>query len=220
MPAIIYEDPQILICCKPAGLAVQSASFGKKDLESMIRTYLMEKEGRANPYLGVVHRLDQPVEGLVAFAKTPEAAASLSAQVQDGRMKKDYLAVVCGTLAKPEGRLIHFLKKEASGNVSKAVPEKTPGAKKAVLDYQVVKEENGMSLVKIRLHTGRHHQIRVQMQAAGAPLYGDAKYNPGAGKDQKLALCACRLELIHPKSKKTMRFTCEPEDFIIKNSAY
>ena len=212
MIQIIYEDEQLLVCRKPAGLAVQSASITQMDLESMARTYLAETGGKADPYLGVVHRLDQPTEGLVIFAKTSKAAASLSAQLQDGRMKKEYLAVVCGALPLKSGTLTHFLKKEPAGNRSLAVPEKTPGAKKAVLDYEVQKEKDGRALVKIRLHTGRHHQIRVQMAAVGAPLYGDVKYNPQAQPGEYVALCAARLEFVHPVTGKPMICTAEPEN--------
>ena len=213
MLKIMYEDPYILVCHKPAGLAVQNASFGKKDLESIVRTYLMEEHGKANPYLGIVHRLDQPVQGLVVFAKTPKAASDLSAQVQDGRMKKEYLAIVCGKLPSSEGLLVHYLKKEKSGNCSQVVPEKTPGAKKAVLYYQILKEQDAHVLVKIDLRTGRHHQIRVQMAASGAPLYGDAKYNPNAENGQTIALCANHLEFVHPSNRKHMEFKIEPSGF-------
>lgn len=211
---IIYEDAQLLVCHKPAGLAVQNASFGRQDLESMLRTYLMETHGRANPYLGTVHRLDQPVQGLVVFAKTQKAAASLSKQAQDGRMKKEYLAIVCGQLPEKEGTLIHYLKKEASGNRSCVVSEKTPGAKRAVLFYHVLKEHDHMALVQIHLQTGRHHQIRVQMAAVKAPLYGDTKYNSAALPGQQIALCANCLEFIHPATGKRLHFEVEPKDML------
>ena len=194
MPDIIYEDKQLLVCRKPAGLAVQNASFGRMDLESMVRTYLMEKYEKV-------------------FAKTPSAAAKLSAQVQDGRMKKEYLAVVCGRLPQTEGTLIHYLKKEPSGNCSRAVPQKTPGAKRAELNYRVLAETEGRALVKINLHTGRHHQIRVQMAESGAPLYGDAKYNPLAQRGEQIALCASRLVFTHPTTGKEMEFSCRPVGF-------
>ena len=204
---IIYEDAHIIVCKKPAGLAVQNASFGKKDLESMVRTHLAETGGRANPYLGIIHRLDQPVQGLVVFAKTPKAAADLSRQVQ-----KEYLAVVCGKLPQMDGTLEHYLKKDLKKNASAVVSKDTSGAKKAVLDYQVLREENGRQLVKIRLHTGRHHQIRVQMAAAGAPLYGDHKYNPNSEGQDGLALCANHLVLKHPIRGKMVEFFCEPAE--------
>lgn len=207
---IIYEDAHMIVCGKPAGLAVQNASFGKKDLESMVRTHLAEKDGKANPYLAVIHRLDQPVQGIVIFAKTKKAAASLSAQVQDGRMKKQYLAVACGTANKKQGELVDFLLKDGKSNSSEKVPEGTAGAKKSVLEYQVLKEQDGLSLVKISLHTGRHHQIRVQMAAAGTPLFGDVKYNPKAEKNQGLALCADHLTIVHPVSGKTQEFFYKP----------
>lgn len=210
---IIYEDSVLLVCEKPAGLAVQSASIGRMDLESMVRNYLAGKEGKANPELAVIHRLDQPVQGLIVFAKTKIAAAELNRQVQDGRMEKEYTAVVCGKLPQQSGTLTNYLKKEPKGNCSKAVSEKTPGAQKAVLDYEVQKEENGLSLVKIHLHTGRHHQIRVQFAAAGAPLFGDTKYNPAAERGSTLALCASRLSFVHPKDGKRLEFTCEPKNF-------
>ena len=123
MKDIIYEDLHILVCRKPAGLAVQNASFGRKDLESMLKTYLFEKDGKANPYLGIIHRLDQPVQGLVVFAKNPKSAADLSAQVQDGRMKKYYRAVTCGIPKKKEERLVNYLKKNSRTNLSECVSE-------------------------------------------------------------------------------------------------
>ncbi|MDO5540233.1 MAG: RluA family pseudouridine synthase [Eubacteriales bacterium] len=207
---IIYEDDDMIACCKPAGIAVQSASFGKKDLESMVRTYIAEKSGKPNPYLGVVHRLDQPVQGIVVMAKTKKAAASLSAQVQDGGMEKEYLAVICGKAGKKEGELVDFLLKDGKSNSSKKVAEGTREAKKAVLSYRVVAEKEAYSLMRIKLQTGRHHQIRVQMASAGLPLYGDTKYNPGAQKGQGLALCADHLTFVHPGSGEKTELSCRP----------
>ena len=210
MEYIVYEDKQIIVCRKPSGLAVQNASFGKKDLESMMKTYLFEKEGRANPYLGVIHRLDQPVQGLVVFARDAKSAASLSAQVQNGQMKKYYQAVSCKIPEEKEGMLIHFLKKNGKTNLSEVVSSKTAGAKKAELQYHILKEKEQMALAEIELFTGRHHQIRVQMAANGTPLYGDQKYNPQAKKGEMIALCAHRLQFIHPATGKRMEFTVQP----------
>ena len=221
---IIYEDSQIIVCYKEAGLAVQSARIGTGDLESMLKNYLSEQTGKV-PYLGVVHRLDQLVEGVLVFAKNSRAAASLGAQVQDGRMKKGYRAIVhfpeeklIGTdvweKKTPEGAtLIHYLLKEGKTNSSRIVSEKTKGAKRAELDYQILDIKEKTALVEIHLHTGRHHQIRVQMAGAGMPLLGDRKY----GKDEtgnrsfSLALCAVSLEFLHPGTGKRMYFTCEPQ---------
>ena len=159
----------------------------------------------------MIHRLDQPVQGLVVFAKNAKSAAALSTQVQDGRMKKYYKAVVCGSLTEKEGTLVHFLKKNGKTNCSEAVSEKTVGAKKATLQYRVLEEKDAQSLLEIELFTGRHHQIRVQMAAAHMPLAGDQKYNPNAEKGEQIALCAYRLQLLHPATGKQMTCTCEPE---------
>ena len=211
MKDIIYEDLHILVCRKPAGLAVQNASFGRKDLESMLKTYLFEKDGKANPYLGIIHRLDQPVQGLVVFAKNPKSAATLSAQVQDGRMKKYYRAVTCGIPEKKEERLINYLKKNGRTNLSECVSEKVQGAKKAELYYHVLEEKDNYALLEIELFTGRHHQIRVQMAKNQTPLYGDQKYNKNAQKGEQIALCASRLEFYHPATGKKMQYDCKPE---------
>lgn len=211
MKDIIYEDLHILVCRKPAGLAVQNASFGRKDLESMLKTYLFEKDGKANPYLGIIHRLDQPVQGLVVFAKNPKSAAVLSAQVQDGRMKKYYRAVTCGIPEKKEERLVNYLKKNSRTNLSECVSEKVQGAKKAELYYHVLEEKDNYALLEIELFTGRHHQIRVQMAKNQTPLYGDQKYNKNAQKGEQIALCASRLEFCHPATGKKMQYDCKPE---------
>ena len=211
MKDIIYEDLHILVCRKPAGLAVQNASFGRKDLESMLKTYLFEKDGKANPYLGIIHRLDQPVQGLVVFAKNPKSAAALSAQVQDGRMKKYYRAVTCGVPEKKEERLVNYMKKNSRTNLSECVSEKEQGAKKAELYYHVLEEKDNYALLEVELFTGRHHQIRVQMAKNQTPLYGDQKYNKNAQKGEQVALCASRLEFYHPATGKKMQYDCKPE---------
>ena len=210
MEYIIYEDSHICVCHKPSGLAVQNASFGRKDLESILKTYYFEQTGKPNPYLGIVHRLDQPVQGLVIFARNPKSAASLSAQVQDGRMKKYYHAVICGIPEKDSDRLIHYLKKNGKNNLSEVVSSKTAGAKKAELQYRILNKKDELALAEIELFTGRHHQIRVQMAANGTPLYGDQKYNPNAQKGEMIALCAHRLQFIHPATGKKMEFTVQP----------
>ena len=208
---ILYEDRHILVCRKPAGIPVQSAKVGVKDMVSILKNYRNEKE--QNPYIGLVHRLDQPVEGVMVFAKTKEAAAELSRQVTDGRMKKQYLAVVCGKPARKEGHLVDYLLKDGRTNTSSVVKKEAKGAKKAELDYTVRKETGDYALAEIQLLTGRHHQIRVQMAAAGMPLAGDRKYNTGEGADavKYVALAAHRLTFIHPAKKKPMSFEAEPE---------
>ncbi|MDO4632812.1 MAG: RluA family pseudouridine synthase [Eubacteriales bacterium] len=208
---IVYEDAQMIVCRKPAGLAVQTARVSGKDLESLVKTHIFEQTGKPAPYLGIIHRLDQPVQGLVVFAKDPKSAASLSTQVQDGRMKKYYRALVCAEPAGEEGTLCDTLKKEPKGNVSRVVSADTPGGKKAKLNWKKLetREVDGKvcSLLDIELFTGRHHQIRVQLSNAGWPLLGDLKY--GTQPADQLALCAYRLKLRHPKNGKEMEFTCQ-----------
>lgn len=211
---ILYEDAQILVCHKPQGLAVQSAGFGKMDLESGLKNYLAEKHPGKLPYLGLVHRLDQPVEGLVVFGKTPQAAADLSRQITEGKMEKDYLAISTHLPKERQGILEHTLVKDGRKHISQVVPDGTKGGKRARLAYQLLEEKNEECLLEIHLFTGRHHQIRVQMAAAGMPLLGDRKYNPEeCGENAKnLALCAYRLSFVHPKNKRPVRFEIQPEN--------
>lgn len=163
--------------------------------------------------MAVIHRLDQPVEGILVFAKNKAAAKDLNAQVQNGSMEKYYLAAVSGIPTKKESRLENELIKDAKTNTSRVTKQKTPQSKKAILEYRVLKEAEDCSLLEIHLLTGRHHQIRVQMAYAGHPLLGDTKYNPQAGKEkewQYIALCAYKLIFTHPKTKKKMEFQVKP----------
>lgn len=207
---IIYEDPDILVCRKHAGLAVQTKRMGEQDMESLLRNYLAGKG--AQPYIGVIHRLDQPVEGVMVFARHPAAAAALNRQLQQESFGKYYRAVVLGTLPQAEGRLEDTLLKDGRTNTTAVVPEGTKGGKKAVLDYRVLSQQPDASLVEIRLHTGRHHQIRVQLAHAGCPLAGDRKYGKQLSRSAPtLALCAFRLSFRHPVSGESMTYEVEPE---------
>ena len=217
---IVYEDRELLVCRKPAGIAVQNARFGTPDLESMLKNYLAAAAGadsRKAPYLAVIHRLDQPVEGILVFAKKPDAARELSRQMAEGRMEKTYLAVTDRVPAVSEGQLRDFLKKDGRTNTSCVVREGTAGSKEARLTYRVLEEipDAGTTggrrcLVKIRLDTGRHHQIRVQMAHAGMPLLGDRKYYPEDKTGFPLGLCSCALRFAHPSTKKEMKFEIRP----------
>ncbi len=179
-------------------------------MESLLRTYLYQTSSEAakkKPQLYMVHRLDQPVEGVMVFAKTKAAAAELSKQVQDGRMKKVYHAKVEGLIPKEEDVLTDYLKKDARTNSSRVVSEQEGGkngAKQAILSYRRLSEDE----VEVHLKTGRHHQIRVQLSHAGMPIRGDRKY--GAKTGGRLCLASVSLEFIHPKTKKRMVYSIVP----------
>lgn len=222
---ILYEDNSILVIRKPAGLAVQSARIGQADVVSELKSYLAKQagSGRGEPYLAVIHRLDQPVEGVLVFAKEKKAAAALTKQLSAGTLNKQYYAVLCGYPDASEGELVDYLRKE--GNVAVAVTgrEKNfPDAKIAKLHYRILeKMEQPMplSLADVCIETGRFHQIRVQFANAGWPLLGDTKYgNATAGVTvgnrsyRGVALCAYFLEFCHPISGKKMSFRVKPQN--------
>ena len=242
---IIYEDAQVIVCHKPAGLATQSGHVGQSDVVSELKKYLANGQGKASveasykkeeaksvsgkvgksggavPYLGVVHRLDQPVEGLLVFAKTKEAAAKLTAQLSQGSLNKQYYAVVCGKPTAKSQELVDYLIKD--GNVARVSECGVPEAKKAILQYIVVREAQtadgeDFTLLDIHIDTGRFHQIRAQMSHAGLPLLGDSKY----GNEQSLALgrklgirnvalYAYKVEFLHPVTGKKLEFSIEPK---------
>ena len=216
---IVFEDTEIIVVEKPAGVPVQSARMDIKDMVSILKNYLVDQNnGAKEPYLGLIHRLDQPVEGLLVFAKTKSAAQSLSQQVQRQEMVKKYLAVVHGIPNKKEMVLEDFLAKDGRTNVSKVVSSKDKNGKKSRLSYKVVQQIGDHALVEVTLFTGRHHQIRVQMANMGTPLLNDQKYGAeetGETSFQRnkpnIALCAYYLEFKHPKTKKTVNFQIEPK---------
>lgn len=208
---IIYEDEAVIVCYKTAGVPVQSNRMGEQDMGSLLRNYLAAKG--EEPYIGFVHRLDQPVEGVMVFAKTKEAAAALSRQMQEKGFGKYYYAVVCGIIPEMEGTLTDYLLRDGRSNTSSVVAEQTPGAKKAILHYKVVAREErpARSLIRVRLETGRHHQIRVQFAHAGYPLSGDRKYNQTGEKMRgNIALCSFRIEFAHPITQKWLVYEIVP----------
>ncbi|MCC2252954.1 RluA family pseudouridine synthase [Ruminococcus sp. CLA-AA-H200] len=230
---ILYEDKHIIVCRKPAGIAVQSSRIGTPDMVSLLKNHLASSRARFNssgstapvrtsgsgdPYLAVIHRLDQPVAGFLVFAKTPAAAKDLNRQLTASGFGKYYMALVSGVPSKKEGTLEDYLIRDGRTNTSRVCEKNVSGAKKAVLHYQVEEVRGGTSLVRIRLDTGRHHQIRVQMAHIGCPLIGDRKYGRqnstdqssempgGTGSQQPLCLFAYRLEFAHPEDHRKMEF--------------
>ena len=234
LKSIVYEDKHIIVVFKPAGIATQTARIGQQDMVSELKNYLFRQPGYGEgrePYLGVAHRLDQPVSGLLVFAKTKQAASELGRQLQSGKLQKYYYAVVFGKPEKAQGRLEDFLIKDGKSNQTLIAEETAPGAKKAVLDYRLIKtltvfgEDAGYeaeaSLVEITLITGRHHQIRAQLSHAGMSIVGDSKYGSEECKElsrmagcKSVALCAFRLNFQHPATGKACTFEKLPEEEI------
>lgn len=212
---ILYEDKEVLVCHKPVGMAVQNARVGAMDMESALKNYLAGKQPGKVPYLGIIHRLDQPVEGVVVFAKSNRAAGELSRQISSGEMGKIYLAVTCERPVNHSGQLEDYLKKDGRTNTSCITSEKETGGKKARLEYELLEEasygEKYKYLLRIKLETGRHHQIRVQMAHAGMPLLGDRKYNLQDKGEVSLGLCSSCLTFSHPGTKKKMTFRTTPQ---------
>ena len=171
------------------------------------------------PYVGVIHRLDKPVSGVMVYAKTKEAAAFLSKEVQAHRVTKIYHAVICGKPVDNNGTYVDYLKQDKKNNCSRIVDKSDPESKRAELEYKVLdcirteeKDSQYLSLVEIKLLTGRHHQIRVQFSGHGTPLYGDGKYgNNEKAVRKSLALCACHLKFKHPATGKIMDFQIKPD---------
>lgn len=206
---ILLEDKDLIAVYKRAGEPTQTKRLGEQDIVSLVKNHIKEKEKKDNPYVAVINRLDQPVEGIVLLAKNKDAAAKLSAGLQNGDIKKYYYATVYGQMKEDKGTLTHFLKKDGKTNLSSVVSENDPEAKKAILHYEVVRDHAHSQLVRIELVTGRHHQIRVQFSTEGNPLLGDKKYGTAEsiklGKQEGFmnpALCAYQLMFTHPKSKK------------------
>ena len=210
---ILYEDNHIIVVVKPVNIPSQGDKTGDIDMLTIIKEYIKEKYNKPGEvYLGLVHRLDRPTGGVMVFAKTSKAAGRLSEQVRDKKMHKKYLCIVDGKMENSFGTMKDYLLKNEKTNTSKVVKEGTKNSKEAILDYEVVKynEEINMSVVKVDLHTGRHHQIRVQFASRGHSLSGDQKYGT-RGRGKQLALWAYSLSFEHPTKKEIMEFENYPE---------
>lgn len=242
---ILYEDPDIIVCAKPHGLATQSRSFSTPDLEKLLLNHIARhSDSSGKPYLAVIHRLDQPVAGVLVFAKTPLAARELNKQLQQSGFGKHYLALVCKTPSEVAGTLENYLLKDGRTNCSRVCDKTTAGAKLARLHYRTLNlsddsvfSENaalsrmltssaasifsGVSpatLLEVTLDTGRHHQIRVQLAHMGCPIMGDTKYNTHfSSSEERLPLCLCayRLSFKHPRTKELLHFEYPPEDIFL-----
>ena len=207
---ILYEDNHLLVVEKPVNMPVQADASGDDDLLTMLKRYVKERYHKpGDVYLGLVHRLDRPVGGVMVFARTSKAAARLTQQFQSHTAKKRYVAVVTGSPA-PDAELTDWLVKDEVTFFSSVVPEGTPGAKQAKMHYALLGQAGGRSLLDVALYTGRPHQIRVQLSHAGLPICGDQRYNPVAVCGEQIALWAYALTLRHPTLGEEMTFTLLP----------
>ncbi|ROR23643.1 23S rRNA pseudouridine1911/1915/1917 synthase [Mobilisporobacter senegalensis] len=225
---ILYEDNEIIVCEKPPGMPAQSDKSSDFDMVNYLKNYIFEKGGNP-PYIGLIHRLDRPVGGIMVFAKTPHMAKTLSEQIRLKKITKKYLAVstsdMSNELDNKKRLLTDYIAKDGRTNLSKITSQTDKNGKKAELYYKVldvikeeIDEDTKLSLIEIELLTGRHHQIRLQMSAHGNPLWGDTKYNPAFSdvlnntrKWTDIALFAYQLEFSHPKSKEKMKFEIRPK---------
>ena len=208
---ILYEDNHLLVLLKPQNIACCPDASGDDNLFDCASRYIKEKYNKpGNVFLGLVHRLDRPTGGVMVYAKTSKAAARLSEQLKSGGFEKKYLAVLCGTPSKKSATLENYLRKNSVNNMVYVCTQTEEGAKFASLDYEIIGEAGGLSLAQIKLHTGRTHQIRVQMAAINAPVYGDMRYGGENAVKGKLSLWAYSLSFPHPTTGERLRFIAEP----------
>lgn len=217
---VIYQDNHIIVVEKPVGVPSQADKTGDVDMLTYIKKYLKEKYNKPGEvYLGLLHRLDRMVGGIMVFAKTSKAASRLSETIRNRDLKKQYIAVVNGNIEANDNKKIelkNYLVKNEETNTSRICDEKTKEAKLAELEFKVLGNitynEKDYTYIKVFLHTGRHHQIRVQMAGIGHPLYGDVKYGAKVNKvGQDIGLFACYIEFAHPTKDEIMKFSLLPE---------
>ncbi|HIZ33365.1 MAG TPA: RNA pseudouridine synthase [Candidatus Bacteroides merdigallinarum] len=201
---VLYEDNHIIIVNKTASEIVQGDKTGDTPLSEIVKQYLKEKYAKpGNVFIGVTHRLDRPVSGLVVFAKTSKALSRLNEMFKGSEVKKTYWAVVKERPPKDEDELVHYLVRNERQNKSYAYDAERPGSKKAILHYRLIGRSQNYYLLEVDLKTGRHHQIRCQLAKMGCPIKGDLKYGaPRSNPDGSICLHARRIRFIHPVSKQ------------------
>lgn len=208
---ILYEDNHIIVVLKPQNVPCCPDESGDDNLLDAVKRYLKEeykKEG--NAFAGLVHRLDRPTGGVMVYAKTSKAAARLTNQMKEGDIEKKYLAVLCGVPSKKKAVLENYLRKNSVNNTVYVCTQTEEGAKFASLDYEINQTVWDLCLAEINLHTGRTHQIRVQMSAINAPVYGDMRYGGAKAVKGRLALWAYSLGFTHPVTGERYRFIVQP----------
>lgn len=222
---IIFEDNHLLVVKKPPNILSQEDKTGDMDILTLLKRKIKVRDKKpGNVFLGLVHRLDRPVGGVMVFAKTSKSAARLSKQIKKGGFDRTYMAIIHGKPLKKKDRLVHHLLKNSRTNTVSATKKGVKGAKKAMMDYEIIDEAGDFSLARIILHTGRPHQVRVQLSTIGHPLYGDQRYGFKVNKiGQQIALWSHNITCKHPIFNKKMSFTSFPKNqhpwnsFKIKN---
>jgi len=211
---ILYEDNHVIVCIKPAGVLSQSDGSGSPDMLTILKRYIKEKyEKPGEVYLGLVHRLDRPVSGVMVFARTSKAASRLSEQIRTRKVEKLYRCVVNGVL-EGSGRLENYISKDEDKNIVTVIDTEKPGFKASYLDYKAIASKDGMTLVEVKLGTGRSHQIRAQMAHSGHPLVGDQKYGQKDNRCKDIALESFKLSFEHPVKREFITFEAPiPEGF-------
>ena len=211
---VLYEDNHIIIVNKTASEIVQGDKTGDMPLSEIVKQYLKEKYQKpGNVFIGVTHRLDRPVSGLVVFAKTSKALGRLNEMFRVGEVKKTYWAIVKNMPPEPEGELVHYLVRNEKQNKSYAYDSEKPGSKKAILHYRLIGRSDNYCLLEVDLKTGRHHQIRCQLAKMGCPIRGDLKYGfPRSNPDGSICLHARRVRFVHPVSKELIEVVAPVPD--------
>ena len=218
---ILHEDNHIIVVLKPQNVPSCEDESKDKDMLTVIKEYIKIKNNKpGNVYVGLVHRLDRPTGGVMVFAKSSKAASRLSEQMKTGDFEKKYYTVLVGTPRESKATLTNYMKKNPINNMVYVCPQTVEGAKFAELEYRVMQEVGGYSLTEVKLHTGRTHQIRVQMANIGTPVFGDMRYGGENAKKGYLALWATSLSFTHPVSKERLCFKVEPPKDIIPWKAF
>lgn len=209
---VIYEDNHLLVVEKPINILSQADNTNDPDMLTILKKYIKEKYNKpGDVYLGLVHRLDRPVGGVMVFARTSKAASRLSEEIRTRNFKKVYTALVHGIIREKTGTLRHYLYKDEKTNMVEVVLSSDSRGKEAVLDYEVLEYRGSMSVVRVNLHTGRPHQIRVQFSTMGHPLLGDQRYGKGFNEaGEQIHLWSSEITLTHPITKEPMTFRSRP----------
>lgn len=212
---VLYEDNHIIVVSKPQGVPSQPDSTGDLDMLSQVKAYVKEKYNKpGEAFIGLVHRLDRPTGGAMVFARTSKAASRLSEQMREGEFDKTYYAVTVGRPRETKGKIVSYLKKNERDNTVQIVPQSSEGAKRAELDYETLEynSETNHALLKVKLYSGRGHQIRVQLKSIKCPIFGDQKYGGEDMPKVMLNLFATELSFLHPTTKQKMIFRVYPDE--------